>query len=60
MTYQLEIIEKPNYLHAIVTGKNTVDNVAAYLKDLLKECEARRCYNVLIEERLEGDRKSVV
>ncbi len=56
MTYQLEIIEKPNYLHAIVTGKNTMDNVVAYLKDLLKECEARRCYNVLIEERLEGRR----
>ena len=56
MPYQLEIIEKPNYLHAIVTGKNTMENVVAYLKDLLKECEARRCYNVLIEERLEGRR----
>ena len=56
MSYQLEIIEKPNYLHAIVTGKNTVENVVGYLKDLLKECEARRCFNVLIEERLEGRR----
>ena len=56
MTYQLEIIEKPNFLHAVVTGKNTMENVVAYLKDLLKECEARRCYNVLIEERLEGRR----
>ncbi len=56
MTYQLEIIEKPNYLHAIVTGKNTMENVVAYLRDLLKECEARGSYNVLIEERLEGRR----
>jgi hypothetical protein len=56
MSYQLEIIEKPNYLHAIVTGKNTMENVVAYLKDLLKECEARRCFNVLIEERLVGRR----
>lgn len=56
MSYQLEIIEKPNYLHAIVTGKNTVENVIGYLKDLLRECEARRCHNVLIEERLEGRR----
>jgi hypothetical protein len=56
MPYQLEIIEKPNYLHAVVTGKNTVENVVSYLKDLLKECEARRCFNVLIEERLEGRR----
>jgi len=56
MSYQLEIIEKPNYLHAIVTGKNTMENVVGYLKDLLRECEARRCYDVLIEERLEGRR----
>jgi hypothetical protein len=56
MAYQLEIIEKPNYLHAVVTGKNTMENVVGYLKDLLKECEARRCFNVLIEERLEGRR----
>ena len=56
MSYQLEIIDKPNYLHAIVTGKNTVENVIGYLKDLLRECEARRCFNVLVEERLEGRR----
>ncbi len=56
MSYQLQIVEKPNYLHAIVTGKNTMDNVTGYLKELLRECEARRCYNVLIEERLEGRR----
>ena len=56
MAYQLEIVEKPNYLHAVVTGKNTMENVVGYLKDLLKECEARRCFNVLIEERLEGRR----
>lgn len=56
MSYQLELIEKPNYLHAVVTGKNTMENVVGYLKDLLKECEARRCFNVLIEERLEGRR----
>ena len=56
MAYQLEIVEKPNYVHAVVTGKNTMENVVGYLKGLLKECEARRCFNVLIEERLEGRR----
>ena len=56
MSYQLRIIEKPTYLHAIVTGRNTQENVAAYLKDLLRECEERQCFNVLIEERLEGRR----
>jgi hypothetical protein len=56
MSYQLKIIEKPNYLHAIVTGKNTRENVIGYLKDLLRECQARQCHNVLIEENLAGRR----
>ncbi len=56
MAYQLQITEKPTYLHAVVTGKNTMENVTGYLKDLLRECEARNCFNVLVEERLEGRR----
>ena len=56
MSYQLQIIEKPGYLHAVVTGKNTMENVKGYLKELLRACEERRCYDVLIEERLEGRR----
>jgi len=56
MSYQLQIIEKPNYLHAIVTGANTLENVVGYLQDLLRECEARQSFNVLIEERLTGRR----
>lgn len=56
MSYQLKIIEKPSYLHVIVTGANTMENVVGYLKDLLRECESRQCYNVLIEEHLTGRR----
>lgn len=56
MSYQLKIIEKPSYLHVIVTGANTMENVVGYLKDLLRECESRQCYNVLIEEQLTGRR----
>jgi len=56
MTYQLQISEKPTYLHAVVTGRNTLENVTGYLKELLRECEARQCFNVLIEEKLEGRR----
>ena len=56
MSYQLKIIEKPSYLHVIVTGANTMENVVGYLKDLLLECESRQCYNVLIEEQLTGRR----
>lgn len=56
MSYELRIIEKPTYLHAIVTGPNTVENVAGYLQNVMRECEARQCFNVLIEERLTGRR----
>jgi len=56
MSYQIKIIEKPSYLHVIVTGANTMENVVGYLKDLLRECESRQCYNVLIEEHLMGRR----
>jgi hypothetical protein len=56
MAYQLKITEKPTYLHAVVTGENTAENVVGYLQDLLRECEARQCFNVLIEENLTGRR----
>jgi len=56
MTYQLTITQKPGYLHCIVTGKNTMENVTAYLQELARECEARNCFRVLIEEHLVGRR----
>ncbi len=56
MPYQIQITEKPTYLHAVVTGRNTIENVTGYLKDLLRECESKQCFNVLIEEKLEGRR----
>ena len=56
MTYELTIDQKPTYLHAIVTGRNSRENVARYLADILQECIARRCCKVLIEESLDGPR----
>jgi hypothetical protein len=56
MSYQLQVIEKPTYLQAIVTGQNTVENVGGYLQEIVRECEARKCFEVLIEERLTGCR----
>jgi hypothetical protein len=56
MTYELTIDQKPTYLHAIVTGRNSRENVARYLEEILQVCIARRCFRVLIEERLEGPR----
>src|SRR5262245_21582990 len=57
MTYKLTIDAKPTYLHAIVTGQNSRENVERYVEDVIRECIARNCFRVLIEERLEGPRK---
>jgi len=56
MTYNLTIKQKPSYLHAIITGQNSKENVARYLENILHECINRNSFNVLIEERLEGPR----
>ena len=56
MSYQLTIVEKPTYLHAIVTGSNSMENVMRYLQELQGECQSRQIFNVLIEENLTGRR----
>ena len=56
MSYQLTVTDKKDYLHAVVTGQNTRENVMNYLEDVLRECVSRNCSRVLIEERLEGPR----
>jgi hypothetical protein len=60
MTYQLTIDQKPTYLHAIVTGWNSKEDVIRYLEEVLRECTARRCFKVLIEECLEGPRLGIL
>jgi hypothetical protein len=56
MTYQLRMIQKPAYLHVIVTGQNSRETAVAYLAEIRSECIARGCFRVLDEERLEGPR----
>ena len=60
ISYKLTIIQKPTYLHAIVTGLNSRENVARYLEEVMRECTARGCFRVMIEERLEGPRLSTM
>ncbi len=60
MTYKLSIEQKHAYLHVIVTGRNSRENVALYLEEVLREFTARRCSRVLIEERLEGPRLGTI
>ncbi|HET9331241.1 MAG TPA: hypothetical protein VFO23_11990 [Steroidobacteraceae bacterium] len=56
MAFQVRIEARPTYLHFIVTGDNGPDSVAGYMEQVLRECTARQCFRVLIEERLEGPR----
>jgi hypothetical protein len=56
MSYQLAITQEGTFLHAVVTGRNEAATVADYLAALHRECLARRCFRLLIEERLEGPR----
>jgi len=56
MSYQLTITPKGTYLHAVVTGRNSRENVMRYLLDIRRECTVRGCSRVLIEERLAGPR----
>jgi hypothetical protein len=60
MSYVLTLHQKPTYLHAVVTGPNTRENVEGYLEDVQSECEARNCFRVLIEERLDGPRLETI
>ena len=60
MGFTLTITQKPTYLHAVVTGENSAENVRNYLKQIQRECKERKCPRVLIEERLEGPRLGIV
>lgn len=56
MDYRISFEHHPGYLHAIVTGSNSAENVIAYLSDIIDECRRIECYRVLIDEQLEGPR----
>jgi len=54
LSYKLIFDQKPAYLHAIVTGYSSRENVTRYLEEVGRECVARGCIRVLIEELLKG------
>jgi len=56
MSYKVTFDQKAGYLHAVVTGTNSRENVVHYLLEILHQCVTRDCFRVLIEERLEGPR----
>lgn len=56
MTFDIGFEKRSNYIHAVVTGTNTADNVAGYMNAVRGQCEKEDCFRVLNEERLEGPR----
>ena len=54
MSYSLNIIEQPGYLHFQVSGTNALATVRDYLAEIHATCVARQCSVVLIEENLSG------
>ena len=58
--YKLTIDQKSGYLHVAVTGQNSSENVVQYMEEVIRECTARGCLRVLIEERLEGPRLGTI
>jgi hypothetical protein len=59
MRYKIKIIEKPTYLHFIVTGQNSKETILGYVEEILQECTARNIFRILIEEHLDGPRLSI-
>lgn len=54
MNYTINISLQNNYLHAVITGDNSIKNVDRYLLDIQEAVEQQQCKNVLIEEQLIG------
>ena len=60
MSYKLTVAQKPTYLHIIVTGQLSEENVLRYFEEIHRECTARNCFRILIEENLDGPRLNVI
>jgi len=60
VSYELTIIEKPMYLHFVVTGENSRDTVAHYMEDVIRACTQRNLPRALVEERLQGPRLGTI
>jgi hypothetical protein len=60
MSYELNFDHTRGWLHAVVRGRNTPENVVGYLEAILRECQASGLVDVLIEEHLEGPRLGTI
>ncbi len=53
-SYTFSAEPRPGYLHVRVSGENTPETVARYVRETLEACAAHRVNRVLVEEHLEG------
>ena len=60
MTYNLTFQKRHNFLHAKVTGENSIENVKRYLEEVLQKCKETSSSLVLIEEQLAGPRLDTI
>lgn len=54
MSYSLSTSFTGTYLHAVITGENSIRNVDRYLTEIRTLLEEHSCTAVLIEEQLVG------
>ena len=59
MELTLAYAHKATYVHAVVSGDNSTENVKSYLRQIRQECSRLKCSRVLIEERLVGPRLGI-
>ncbi len=60
MAYDMKVMREDGYLHVVVTGDNTPDDVAAYLDQIRRVCAEHGLAKVLIEENLTGPQLGTV
>jgi hypothetical protein len=56
MSYKITYDNTHNYLHAVITGACTKENVAGYLEEVLSKCIEIGTKRVFIDQRLDGPR----
>ncbi len=54
MAYDMKVMPEDGYLHVVVTGDDTPEDVAGYLDQIRRVCAERGLSKVLIEEDLTG------
>jgi hypothetical protein len=60
MAYDMKVMDEDDYLHVVVTGDNTPEDVAGYLDQIRRVCAERALSKVLIEEDLTGPQLGTV